>query len=90
MPAAGKKIGYIRVSSFDQKTERQLENIKLDKTFTDKASGKNMQRPQLAAASAALDRFMGLNVQIIGLSRQNTNVRSLALSLDLGRPRISR
>jgi hypothetical protein len=25
---------------------------------------------------------MGLNAQIIGLSRRNTNVRSLALSLD--------
>ena len=38
-------------------------------------------RPQLAAAIAALDRFMGLNSQIIALSRRNTNVRSLALSL---------
>jgi hypothetical protein len=40
------------------------------------------RRPQLAAASAALDRFMDLNSQIIALSRRNTNVRSLALSLD--------
>jgi len=39
-------------------------------------------RPRLAAASAALDRFMDLNSQIIALSRRNTNVRSLALSLD--------
>lgn len=39
-------------------------------------------RPRLAAASAALDRFMDLNAQIIALSRRNTNVRSLALSLD--------
>ncbi len=38
-------------------------------------------RPQLAAATAALDRFAGLNTQIIALSRRNTNVRSLALSL---------
>ena len=38
-------------------------------------------RPQLAAATAALDRFMGLNTQIIELSRRNTNVRSLALAL---------
>ncbi len=38
-------------------------------------------RAQLAAASAALDRFMGLNAQVVALSRQNTNVRSLALSL---------
>ena len=39
-------------------------------------------RPRLAAAATALDRFMALNAEIIGLSRRNTNVRSLALSLD--------
>ena len=37
---------------------------------------------QLRTATAALDRFMDLNMQIIALSRRNTNVRSLALSLD--------
>jgi hypothetical protein len=36
----------------------------------------------LAQARAALDRFIGLNAEIIALSRRNTNVRSLALSLD--------
>jgi hypothetical protein len=36
---------------------------------------------QLAAASAALDRFASVNAEIVKLSRQNTNVRSLALSL---------
>ena len=39
-------------------------------------------RPRLAAATAALDRFMGVNAQIITLSRRNSNVRSLALSLN--------
>jgi hypothetical protein len=39
-------------------------------------------RPRLDAAASALDRFMGLNAEIIALSRRNTNVRSLALSLD--------
>jgi hypothetical protein len=39
-------------------------------------------QPRLAAATAAMDQFMGLNAQIIGLSRRNTNVRSLALSLN--------
>lgn len=39
-------------------------------------------QPQLDAATAALTRFMELNAQIIALSRRNTNVRSLALSLD--------
>jgi hypothetical protein len=38
-------------------------------------------RAQLTAAIAALDRFMGLNAQIVELSRRNTNVRSLALAL---------
>ncbi|WP_197344775.1 recombinase family protein [Ralstonia solanacearum] len=46
----GKRIGYIRVSTTDQSTERQLDGVALDKTFTDKASGKDTQRPQLQAA----------------------------------------
>lgn len=45
----GKKIGYIRVSSLDQNHERQLEGIKLDRCFTDKASGKDINRPELEA-----------------------------------------
>jgi DNA invertase Pin-like site-specific DNA recombinase len=46
----GKRVGYIRVSSVDQNTERQLEGIQLDKRFTDKASGKDTKRPHLQAA----------------------------------------
>jgi DNA invertase Pin-like site-specific DNA recombinase len=45
-----KTVGYIRVSSLDQNTERQLDGIALDKVFTDKASGKDTHRPQLQAA----------------------------------------
>lgn len=44
---SGKRIGYVRVSSFDQNPERQLEGIQVDRVFTDKASGKDIQRPQL-------------------------------------------
>src|SRR5687768_17550745 len=47
-------IGYIRVSSVDQNSERQLEDITLDKVFTDKASGKDTNRPELKAALAYL------------------------------------
>ena len=43
----GQRIGYIRVSSFDQNPERQLEQVQVDKVFTDKASGKDTQRPEL-------------------------------------------
>lgn len=46
---SGKKIGYIRVSSYDQNPERQLEGIELNKKFVDHASGKDMARPQLEA-----------------------------------------
>ena len=45
-----KRVGYVRVSSIDQSTQRQLEGIQLDKVFTDKASGKDTARPQLQAA----------------------------------------
>jgi hypothetical protein len=38
-------------------------------------------QPRLAAATAALDRFMTANAEILRLSRRNTNVRSLSLSL---------
>jgi DNA invertase Pin-like site-specific DNA recombinase len=41
------QIGYIRVSSLEQNTARQLLNIELDKTFTDKCSGKDTNRPEL-------------------------------------------
>src|SRR3954470_3340375 len=43
----GQRVGYIRVSSLDQHVERQLEGVALDKTFIDKASGKDTNRPQL-------------------------------------------
>ena len=37
--------------------------------------------PQVAAAMAALDSFVARNSEIVALSRRNSNVRSLALSL---------
>lgn len=43
----GQRVGYIRVSSFDQNTDRQLEHSKVDKIFTDRASGKDTNRPAL-------------------------------------------
>ena len=49
----GQLVAYIRVSSEDQNTARQHEALSafnIDKTFTDKASGKDTDRPQLMAA----------------------------------------
>ena len=45
----GQRIGYVRVSSFDQNPERQLDGTQVDRTFTDKASGKDVKRPELEA-----------------------------------------
>ena len=45
----GQKIAYIRVSTTDQNTDRQLDGMTFDQTFTDKVSGKSQDRPQLQA-----------------------------------------
>jgi hypothetical protein len=39
-------------------------------------------RPRLDEAAAALERFLTVHREILALSRRNTNVRSLALSLN--------
>jgi DNA invertase Pin-like site-specific DNA recombinase len=43
----GQRIGYIRVSTLEQNTARQLDDLVLDKVFTDKASGRDTRRPEL-------------------------------------------
>jgi DNA invertase Pin-like site-specific DNA recombinase len=45
----GQRVGYIRVSSVGQNTERQLDGVQVDRCFTDQASGKDTHRPQLEA-----------------------------------------
>jgi DNA invertase Pin-like site-specific DNA recombinase len=45
----GQRIGYVRVSTLDQNPERQLEHVAVDRVFTDHASDKDTERPQLAA-----------------------------------------
>ncbi len=42
----GQKVGYVRVSSVEQNTGRQLEGIEVDRIFVDRASGKNTDRPK--------------------------------------------
>jgi hypothetical protein len=46
-------------------------------------------RSLIASATAALDQFMDLNARIIALSRRNTDVSSLALSLNEKRARVT-
>lgn len=46
----GQRVGYVRVSTTDQNTARQLDSETLAKTFADYASGKDTNRPELARA----------------------------------------
>ncbi len=44
---SGKRIGYIRVSSFEQNLDQQLEDIQVDRLFEGNVSGDNTKRPEL-------------------------------------------
>jgi len=52
MNSHGQRVGYVRVSSTDQNTARQLEGCSTDRIFIDHVSGKSTQRPQLEALRA--------------------------------------
>lgn len=69
------KIGYVRVSTVDQNTDRQLSDVALDKIFEDKASGKNTHRPQL---QVMLDYIReGDEVFVHSMDRLARNVKDL-------------
>jgi DNA invertase Pin-like site-specific DNA recombinase len=48
----GQRVGYIRVSTLDQREDRQLESLELDRRFVDHVSTKDVKRPQLTAMLA--------------------------------------
>ena len=72
---AGKRIGYIRISTADQHTDRQLAGLELDRIFTDKASGKNIDRPQLTALLSYIRD--GDHVFVHSLDRMARNLMDL-------------
>ena len=43
----GQRVGYVRVSTLDQNSVRQLDGVDVDRVFEDKASGKDLHRPEL-------------------------------------------
>lgn len=78
----GHVVGYIRVSSVEQNTERQLDGMALDKTFTDKASGKDTKRPQLERALEFLREGDTLVVHSMDrLARNLDDLRRVVLGL---------
>ncbi len=72
---SGKKIGYIRVSTFHQNEDRQLASVDLDREFVEKASAKNSDRPIL---KEMLDYIReGDEVYIHDISRLARNIADL-------------
>ena len=79
---SGKRVGYIRVSTLDQNTERQLDGLSLDKTFTDKASGKDTKRPELQRTLEYLREGDTLVVHSMDrLARNLDDLRKIVLNL---------
>jgi len=78
----GQSVGYVRVSTLDQNTARQLDGVDLDKTFEDKASGKDVHRPQLAACLVHLREGDTLHVHSMDrLSRNLDDLRRIVKNL---------
>ncbi len=81
----GQSIGYIRVSTLEQNTERQtqqFEHLNLDEIFVDYASGKDTSRPQLQAALKYLRKGDSLHVTSMDrLARNLDDLRKLVKEL---------
>lgn len=67
----GQHVGYMRVSSTDQHTTRQLDGITLDRTFEEQISGKDRQRPRLTECLAYLRQGDTLHVHSIDRLARN-------------------
>lgn len=71
----GEKLGYIRVSTVMQNTDRQLDGMELDRVFEDKLSGKDTNRPQLQELLAYARQ--GDTVYVHSLDRLGRNLDDL-------------
>lgn len=68
-------FNYIRVSTTDQNTERQLLDIPCDRAYIEKISGKNTDRPELQAMLSNIRSGDILNIH--EMSRLARNTRDL-------------
>lgn len=79
---SGQQVGYLRVSTLDQNTARQLDGVPLDRVFEDKASGKDTIRPQLEACLSHLRDGDTLHVHSMDrLSRSLDDLRRVVKDL---------
>lgn len=78
-----KRIAYLRVSSVDQSLERQqaaIEGRAIDRVFTDKASGKDADRPALQEMLAFMRE--GDHIVVHSMDRLARNVADLLAIVD--------
>lgn len=68
-------FNYIRVSTVEQNTERQLKDIPCDRVYEEKISGKDTNRPQLQAMLSNIRA--GDTINIHEMSRLARNTRDL-------------
>jgi DNA invertase Pin-like site-specific DNA recombinase len=86
----GITVGYVRVSSDDQNLARQLDGLTIDKLFSEKVMGADIERPQLEAMLAyvregdtvivhSMDRFArsmdDLRKLVYGLTERGISVK---------------
>lgn len=80
---SGHNVGYIRVSSVDQNTARQLEGVYLDNVFEEKASAKDTKRPELQACIDYLRKGDVLHVHSIDrLARNLVDLQNIITDLN--------
>ncbi len=80
----GQTIGYARVSTIDQNIERQTEQLKhCDVVFTDKTSGKDVNRPELQAMLNHIRKGDVVEVcSIDRLARNNVDLQELVKEIN--------
>jgi DNA invertase Pin-like site-specific DNA recombinase len=79
----GHSVGYIRVSSYGQNTDRQLLDISLDKIFEEKASAKDTNRPILKECLEYLREGDELHVHSIDrLARNLVDLQTIVSDLN--------
>ena len=79
----GHKIGYSRVSSVGQNTDRQLDGVELDKIFKEKISAKTRNRPVLTECLDYLRQGDELHVHSIDrLARNLSDLQNIVTSLN--------
>lgn len=80
---AGQTVGYIRVSSVDQNTARQLDGVQVDRIFEDRASGKDVNRAALKEMISFVRAGDTVKVHSIDrLARNLVDLRNLVTQLN--------